>query len=138
MKIFRKVHFWKDNRTFVEVEADKPEKERGFAKEGHLLLKIGDQSQTKSAFKLSVDEARALRDSIDMFLRFHDMKLSELMTEQQEQFEKVPDYYQRSPEPLREERQPSTQAQNFFMFDDAEEKSSNEKSSKKPNSEFYF
>jgi len=29
---------WKDNRTFMEVEAKKPEKERGYAKEGDLVV----------------------------------------------------------------------------------------------------
>lgn len=138
MRIFKRSHLWKDNRTFLEVDADNPSKERGFAKEGNLLLKIGQQSSVKSAFKLSVDEARGLRDAIDMFLRFHDMKLSELMTEQKEQFEKIPDYYQRDMAPVREDlnTEPSAEPLNtLFMFDNAEEPKGEKE---KHNSEFYF
>ncbi|MBN1923274.1 MAG: hypothetical protein JW791_00765 [Nanoarchaeota archaeon] len=134
MKIFRKTHFWKDNRTFIEIEAKNPEKERGFAKEGSLLLKIGEQSNVKAAFKLDVDEARALRDSIDMFLRFHDMKFSELMTEQQEQFEKIPDYYPRDEFRKDEHVSEPQKTEPFFMFGSADEP----KKEKDVNSEFYF
>lgn len=142
MRIFRKSHIWKDNRTFLELDAKKPEKEKGYAKEGNLLLKIGQQSSVKSAFKLSVDEARALRDTIDMFLRFHDMKMSELMTEQKEQFEKVPDYYQRNPTPIREDLEEKKEetpdlSNGLFMFDNAETETKENESSEN-SSEFYF
>jgi hypothetical protein len=80
MKIFRKTHFWKDNRTFIEIEAEEPRIEREFPAEGSFFLKIGEQSTIKSAFKLSPDEARALRDSIGIFLKIHDKKLAELMS----------------------------------------------------------
>jgi hypothetical protein len=133
MRVFRKSHIWKDNRTFLELEAEKPSKERGFPREGHVLLKIGLQSSVKSAFKLSVDEARALRDAIDMFIRFHDVKMSELMTEQKEQFEKIPDYYQRDLTPVREDEKEGEQ-QGLFIFDTEKEEEKGEKES----SEFYF
>lgn len=135
MRIFRKSHLWKDNRTFLEVEAQKPEKERGYAQEGNLLLKIGQQSSVKSAFKLSVDEARGLRDALDMFLRFHDMKMSELMTEQKEQFEKIPDYFQRDSTPVREDTKDNIEPGGLFMFDTSEESKPKEE---KLDSEFYF
>jgi hypothetical protein len=79
MKIFRKTHFWKDNRTFIEIDAEEPKIERDFPVEGKFFLKIGEQSNIKSAFKLNPDEARALRDSIDMFLKVHDKKFAELL-----------------------------------------------------------
>jgi len=149
MKIFKKSHQWKENKTFLELEATEPEKERGFAKEGHILLKIGQQSNVKSAFKLSVDEARAMRDTIDMFLRFHDMKFSEFMTDQQEQFQKFPDYYQREPDGIREdymheeevEEKPQQHTEPLFLFGQSEEKDDDEierKKQEKINSEYYF
>ncbi|MDD4353085.1 MAG: hypothetical protein PHN56_01370 [Candidatus Nanoarchaeia archaeon] len=80
MKIFRKTHFWKDNRTFIEIEAEEPRIEREYPIEGNFFLKIGEQSTIKSAFKLNPDEARALRDAVDMFLKVHDKKMAELMS----------------------------------------------------------
>ncbi|MFA5303482.1 MAG: hypothetical protein WC393_03010 [Candidatus Nanoarchaeia archaeon] len=79
MKIFKKTHFWKDNRTFIEIDAEEPRIERDYPVEGSFFLKIGEQSSIKSAFKLNPDEARALRDSIDMFLKVHDKKFAELL-----------------------------------------------------------
>lgn len=134
MKIFSKTHFWKEHRTFLDIEAKEPFKERGYAKEGTILLKIGEQSTVKNAFKLSVDEARALRDSIDMFLRFHDMKLSELMTEHKSQFEKVPDMYPRAEENV--EKPKETNNEPFFMFSDNNTEEKTEEQRKR--SEFYF
>ncbi len=125
MKIFRKVHFWKDSRTFIEAEASEPKLERGFAKEGSVLIKIGEQSFTKSAFKLNVDEARALRDALDMFLRFHDMKLSEMMSGQPQESHS----YQE------EQKQDS-----IFLFseDNEEEKQEEKNEDENPTPEFYF
>ena len=87
MKIFRKTHFWKDNRTFIEIDAEEPKIEREYPVEGSFFLKIGEQSSIKSAFKLNPDEARALRDSIDMFLKVHDKKFAELMNNDYEKKE---------------------------------------------------
>ena len=36
MKIFKKTHFWKDNRTFIEVEMDEPRIEREYPQEGNF------------------------------------------------------------------------------------------------------
>jgi len=134
MKIFHKSHLWKDNRTFIELEAEEPMKERGYANEGHILVKIGQQSSVKSAFKLSVDEARGLRDSIDMFLRFHDMKLSELMTEQKQQFEKIPDFYPRTDTITNNEKEEAP----LFIFDTAEPQKTRKEDEHKHSSEIYF
>lgn len=86
MKIFRKTHFWKDNRTFIEIDAEEPRIEREYPVEGSFFLKIGEQSSVKSAFKLNPDEARALRDSIDMFLKVHDKKFVELMNNDKNEY----------------------------------------------------
>ncbi|MDD2678980.1 MAG: hypothetical protein PHT91_03695 [Candidatus Nanoarchaeia archaeon] len=90
MKIFRKTHFWKDNRTFIEIDAEEPGIERGYPAEGSFLLKIGEQSSIKSAFKLSPDEARAMRDAFDAFLKIHDKKHAELMSNDYEKKEYNP------------------------------------------------
>ena len=92
MKIFRKIHFWKDNRTFIELEAEEPRIERDYPIEGSFFLKIGEQSTIKSAFKLNPDEARALRDAIDMHLKVHDKKMSELMRNDYEKKEYTQSY----------------------------------------------
>jgi len=89
MKIFKKNHFWKDNRTFIEIEAEEPKIEREFPSEGSFLLKIGDQSGIKSAFKLNPDEARAMRDAVDLFLKNHDKKMAEMMSAEYEKKEYV-------------------------------------------------
>ncbi len=80
MKIFKKTHFWKDNRTFIEVDLEEPKIERDYPQDGSFLLKIGDQSGIKSAFKLNPDEARALKDALKIFLESYDKKMSELMS----------------------------------------------------------
>lgn len=80
MKIIKKTHFWKDSRTFMEIEYEEPKTERGYPAEGNFLLKIGEQSSIKSAFKLSPDEARAVRDAFTMALASHDKKMAELMS----------------------------------------------------------
>lgn len=89
MKIFSKTHFWKDHRTFIELEAKDPEREGGYPKEGSLVLKIGEQSTIKNAFKLSSDEARALRDSLTMFIKKHDELYTQLLSEGNETMEPV-------------------------------------------------
>ncbi len=126
MKIFRKVHFWKDSRTFIEAEATEPKLERGFAKEGNVLIKIGEQSFTKSAFKLNIDEARALRDALDMFLRFHDMKLSEMMSGQPQEDHSY---------------QEETKQDSIFLFSEEKNEEKREEDEEEDNSsapEFYF
>lgn len=84
MKIIKKTHFWKDSRTFLEIEYEEPKTERGYPAEGNFLLKIGEQSSIKSAFKLSPDEARAARDALTMALASHDKKMAELMSNEYE------------------------------------------------------
>lgn len=80
MKLLRKTHIWKDIKTFFEIESINPENEKNYTKQGNILFKIGQQHAIKSAFKLNPDEARAVRDVLDIFLRFHDMEMSKLMT----------------------------------------------------------
>ncbi|VVB75216.1 Uncharacterised protein [Candidatus Tiddalikarchaeum anstoanum] len=128
MKIFQKTHFWKDNRTFLELESKDPEKEGGFPKEGNLILKIGEQSTVKNAFKLSVDEARALRDNLDMFIKEHDVKYSNLLSEPYEA--------------IVEEKTQAVKNEPMFIFpkETEEEKpaATNDNTTKKQRSEFYF
>ena len=63
-----------------------------------------------------------------------------------EQFEKIPDYYQRAdtyntseytPKPTPRD-EPATENQPFFIFGSAEDEKKEEPEQKKPNSEFYF
>lgn len=103
MKIFRKTHFWKDNRTFIELDAEDPRIERDYPIEGNFFLKIGEQSSIKSAFKLNPDEARALRDAINMFLQVHDKKFAELMNANYDSTSYSNDYSQQRTEYPRQE-----------------------------------
>ena len=126
MKIFQKTHFWKEHRTFIEVDAKEPEREGGYPKEGTLVLKIGEQSTIKNAFKLSIDEARALRDSLDCFIKKHDDNYSRLISEESESVEsKVHISEDISVEPS-------------LGFMDAAENKSEKEEPKRPKSEFYF
>ena len=77
-RFFRKTHFWKDKRTYFELDAENAVLERGFPKEGSMTLKIGDQDGLKAAFKMQVDEVRALRDILNFFLAKHDETFTEL------------------------------------------------------------
>lgn len=87
-RIFKKTHFWKDKRTYIDLDADQPTMERGFPKEGAVTLKIGDQDNLKAAFKMQVDEIRALRDVLDFFIDRHDKKMAELHAKQYANYKK--------------------------------------------------
>jgi len=165
MKIFRKTHFWKDNRTFIEIEAEEPRIERGYPVEGSFLLKIGEQSSIKSAFKLNPDEARALRDAIENYLHIHDRKYSELMSTDHEkkeyppysgeyssepfekkeynkdEYEFKPEYgkddFSRKPEYTKMPAEKKPNDSGFMIFGN-DEAPAPKKEDKKPNVEFYF
>jgi len=109
MKIFQKTHFWQDKRTFMEADAEMPGlNERGYAKEGDVAVRIGDQDGIKGVFKLTVDEARALRDAIDLFLRKHDNDMVALFKEGREVRKEV--------------TQPEVQPETFSIFENEEKK----------------
>ncbi len=85
MRILRKTHFWQDKRTFLDIDAEPPQKnDRGYAEEGNVVLKIADEEGIKAAFKLSVDEARALVGTVTIFLEKHDIRMAKLLSERQE------------------------------------------------------
>ncbi len=114
MKIFQKTHFWQEKRTFMEADATMPGlNERGYAKEGDVTIRIGDQDGIKGAFKLTVDESRALRDVVDLFLRKHDNGMAKLFKEGREVRKEV------SQPEIRPEIQP--EAFKIFDNDDKEE-----------------
>ena len=88
MKILRKTHFWQDKRTFFEVDAEPPRlNERGYAEEGNVNLRIGDEDGIKAAFKLSADEARALVNTVRIFLEKHDVRMAKLHSSREEHVE---------------------------------------------------
>ncbi len=99
-RIFKKTHFWKDKRTYLDLNADEPRLEKGFPKEGAVTLKIGDQDGLKAAFKMQVDEVRAFRDVLNLFIEKHDKEMCEL------HFQQYSNYSQSqmsSSEPVKEE-----------------------------------
>ena len=123
MKIFQKTHFWQDKRTFMEADAEMPGlNERGYAREGDVAVRIGDQDGIKGVFKLTVDEARALRDAIDLFLRKHDNDMVALFKEGREVRKEVT-----QPE-VQHEVQPET----FSIFE------SEEKKKEEPQMKYYY
>ena len=135
-RIFRKVHFWKDHRTYLEVDGSPPEIIKGFPKEGFVVVKIGEQSTVKSAFKLDVDEARALRDQLNTFLRIHDMNFTKILNT------KTREDYTRYKRPyVEEKREPARDTsvqQPFFLFSEEKDKEMDEGREEKDESEFYF
>jgi hypothetical protein len=79
MRIFQKTHFWKDKRTFLDAEGNIAKlNERGYAEDGSVSLRIGDEEGVKAAFKMTVDEVRALRDVLDGFIRQNDRRMMKL------------------------------------------------------------
>jgi hypothetical protein len=79
MRIFQKTHFWKDKRTFLDAEGDLAKlNERGYAEDGSVSIRIGDEEGMKAAFKMTIDEVRALRDVIDGFIRMNDRTMIKL------------------------------------------------------------
>jgi hypothetical protein len=85
MKILRKTHFWQDKRTYFEVDAEPPTtNERGYAEEGSVNIRIGDEEGIKAAFKLSADEARAVVDVLKLFLEKHDTQMARLFSSREE------------------------------------------------------
>jgi hypothetical protein len=80
MRLLHKKHKWQGRETWLGLELDEPKRDMMII-EGRFLLKIGEESYPKAGFKLSPDEARALRDSLNEGLRIHDQKLRELMNE---------------------------------------------------------
>ncbi len=137
-RIFRKVHFWKDHRTFMELEGNPPEIIKGYPKEGFVVVKIGEQSSIKSAFKLDVDEARCLRDQLNHFLRMHDIKHVKLLNHQHKKKDytkyKMP-YEERKEEG--EKHTDSSEQKPFFLFSEEGEKRRKE-SEEKDETQFYF
>ncbi len=83
MRLFYKRHKWQGRNTWLGIELEEPEKER-LVREGRFLIKIGEEEYPKAGFKLSPDEARALRDAVNEGLRIHDKKLRRLMNEPKE------------------------------------------------------
>ncbi len=81
MKLFHKRHKWQEKETWLGLELEEPKKEAGRVNEGVFYIKIGEEAYQKAGFKLSPDEARALRDALDQGLKDHDKKLRELMNE---------------------------------------------------------
>lgn len=78
-KIIRKTHFFEGRRTFLELNSEEAKlNERGYATEGKVSIKIGSEEGVKAVFKLSADEARAVRDAINQFLKSHDRGLVDL------------------------------------------------------------
>jgi len=81
--ILRKVHFFEGRRTFLELSGEPPRvNERGYANEGNVLVRIGDEIGSKGVFKLSVDEARSMRDALDTFLKKHDISLMKMRSKE--------------------------------------------------------
>lgn len=79
MRIFQKTHFWKDKRTFLDAEGNIAKlNERGYAEDGSISLRIGDEEGVKAAFKMTVDEVRALRDVLDEFIKQNDRRMVKL------------------------------------------------------------
>jgi hypothetical protein len=126
MKIFQKTHFWQERRTFMEADAENPGlNERGYPKEGNVTVRIGDQEGAKGVFKLTVDEARALRDSVDLFLRKHDNEMTKLFNEGREIRKEIA-----QPE-ITPEMQPAIQPESFSIFDTEEKKA-------EPRMDYYY
>ncbi|RLI67548.1 hypothetical protein DRO91_10080 [Candidatus Heimdallarchaeota archaeon] len=146
MKLLRKTHFWQDKRTWIEIEGEFPSRnERGYAEEGKVSVKIGDENGLKASFKLSADEARALRDVISLFSKKHDSKMAELMSTRGEysvvnSYNKPSNTYSSSSIPKenvgsysekKDEPMPS-----FEIFDIAEKRE--EETKEKPKLNFYY
>ena len=101
----------------MEAVAENPGlNERGYPKDGNVTVRIGDQEGAKGVFKLTADEARALRDSIDLFLRKHDNEMTKLFNEGREIRKEIV-----QPE-ITPEVQPEIQAESFSIFDTEEKK----------------
>jgi hypothetical protein len=83
-KILKKIHLYEGKRTFMELYADGPKlNERGYTDEGHITVRMGDETGVKAAFKLSMDEARAVRDLLNLSLKEHDQKIKELFSREE-------------------------------------------------------
>jgi len=142
MKLLRKTHFWQDKRTWIEIEGDLPSRnDRGYAGEGNVHLRIGDENGLKASFKLSADEARAVVDTISLFMKKHDSRMSEMMSSRGEQntsssssssYGSNPSYGSSSYDSeKKEEPLPS-----FELFDMADKKE--EETREKPKLNFYY
>ena len=141
MKFFRKVHFWKDHRTYLEIEGKHPEFVKGYPREGFIVIKIGEQSSVKSAFKLDIDEARCMRDQLNLFLRMHDANHTKLLNSQippQQPPEEDYAKYKKPPSPEPEQYHDESVQKPFFLFSDEGEEEHQEPEEEKDEAEFYF
>lgn len=139
-KFFRKVHFWKDHRTYLELDGTMPEIARGFPKEGFVVVKIGEQTSIKSAFKLDVDEARALRDQLDTFIRRHDINFGNLLNKRvSEDYTRYKIPYAPNPTTAPPPSQDNSIQQPFFLFtEDANKSETEPNNDNDEEAEFYF
>ena len=130
MRIFQKTHFWKDKRTFLDADGQLPKlNERGYAEEGNVTLRIGDEEGIRAAFKMNIDEVRALRDVLDRFTKLNDKNMIKLFKEGRERregherrdsgYESKESHYDR-----REEQTETVQVEpaQFSIFDSDEKK----------------
>lgn len=126
MKIFRKTHFWQDKRTFMDIDADPPKRnDRGYAEEGSVNIRIGDEEGIKAGFKLSADEARALIDTISLFLKKHDTIMARMYSSGREETEEKYEPYK--PDLSGKKVEPES----FSIFD-------SDKEEEEPKLKFYY
>jgi|GEM_PF-4263413 len=80
MKIFFKSRFYEGEQNWVVIHFDKPLKDSdGRLIEGKVNLQVGRDNQIKGAFKLSIDETRALISALKGAVRFNDDQLVSLL-----------------------------------------------------------
>lgn len=152
MKIFSKTHFWKEHRTFIELETKEPELENTYPKEGSIIVKIGEESSIKNAFKLSIDEARAMRDALDNSIKNNDRMYYDLVNQPRNTYEPYSSTPASEPKTIDEpidiskpETGPNDEVVDFsnsFMFNDVQKTNDaavdNKKTKPPQRTEFYF
>ncbi|PIO00497.1 hypothetical protein COT72_02215 [archaeon CG10_big_fil_rev_8_21_14_0_10_43_11] len=78
MKIVNFAHFFKDTRSVLELNGELPKLERGYPKDGNLMLSLSNEKGERKAFKLSVVEASRLVFALQNFIMKHEDEFARL------------------------------------------------------------
>ncbi len=78
MKILNFAHFFKETRSVLELNGELPHIERGYPKDGNIMLSLNNEKGERRAFKLSMEEASRIVFAISNFINKHEDELSRI------------------------------------------------------------
>lgn len=78
MKVANFAHFFKEKRSVLDINGELPKIEKGFPKDGNIMVSISNEKGERKAFKLSMLEVCRLVFALQSFISRHEEELAML------------------------------------------------------------